>query len=195
MKTVSLFVIATWTMLAAQGGLAHAQVAETPRTMEHPAVTAERDAQLVTPAAKSPSWGPSLYPAPAEEPEAAKAKRPARADPAAPPAHPDRASQQAPRQVRTPRRAVDQVLTPTPRIVGSTPAGTPVLSDGPAHAAAPAPAAVPPRGSVPATCSGNGCYDASGQRLGTGAGTGVGSPAVTPQGQLCTRGVVGVQCF
>jgi hypothetical protein len=96
---------------------------------------------------------------------------------------------QTPR-LRRPRRAVAQVLTPTPRIEGS--AGAP--SYGPVLETRPAPALPPVTGTVgtnPATCTGPNCLDASGQRLGTG----IGSTAITPQGRLCTKGLVGVQCF
>lgn len=186
MKTASLLVIA---VLGAMGSRA-VSAQETPRTMEHPAVTAERDAQLVTPAAKPPSWGPSLYPVPAE-PDAARAKQSARADPALT-TEKDSDSQRAPQQRRMPRRPVDQVLTPTPRITGSAPAASPALTYGPAfETKAPLSPPPPPRGTVPAICTGSGCTDANGQRLGTG----VGNAVTTPQGQLCTKGVVGVQCF
>ncbi len=177
---------------------AHAQ--QTPRTMEPPAVTADRDAQLAAP---PPSWGPVLHPAPSAEPDAAQAKRPARADPevAPPPAEKSAADPKAEakpkdpsaRAPRSKRRAVEQVLTPTPRILGSAaPAGHPVLTYGPVlQARPPAAAALPERGTVPATCTGAGCFDASGQRLNGG----VGNAVTTPQGQLCTKGLVGVQCF
>lgn len=149
-----------------------------------------------------PSGGPSLYPQPAQsaESDAARAGQPASADapvtPAAPQAGPKSDSKTAPsaRAPRPTRRAVDQVLTPTPRILGSaTPAsGQPVLRYGPAlQANPPAPPATPQRGSVPANCTGTGCIDAGGQRLNPG----VGNALTTPQGQLCTRGLVGVQCF
>jgi hypothetical protein len=96
---------------------------------------------------------------------------------------------QTPR-LRRPRRAVAQVLTPTPRIEGS--AGAPGY--GPVLTTRPAPSLPPASGTVgtnPATCAGPNCLDSSGQRLGTG----IGSTAITPQGRLCTKGLVGVQCF
>lgn len=191
MNTVPILVHAALIVCLSQVALAQTQSPDTPRTMEHPSATAERDAQLVTPAAQPPSWGPSLYAVPASEPAAARAKRPARADPDAAPKPADADSQRAPRQARTPRRAVDQVLTPTPRINGNAPTGKPVLSYGAVQNTAPPAAPAPAQGTVPATCTGSGCVDAGGQRLGTG----VGNAAVTPQGQLCTKGVVGVQCF
>lgn len=178
---------------------------DTPRTAEPPAVTAERDAQLAAP----PSWGPVLNPPPrgaatAAEPEAARAKRPARPDPdqhaPANPPQPEVEATPTPtpsdaraRALRAKRRNVDQVLTPTPRIRGSAaPAEHPVLTYGPAlQARPPAAAPLPERGTVPATCSGAACFDAGGQRLNGG----VGNALTTPQGQLCTRGLVGVQCF
>ncbi len=92
-------------------------------------------------------------------------------------------------KLRRPRRAVAQVLTPTPRIEGS--AGAPY---GPVLETRPAPGLPPATGTAgtnPATCAGPNCLDASGQRLGTG----IGHTAITPQGRLCTKGLVGVQCF
>jgi hypothetical protein len=126
--------------------------------------------------AAPPSWGPTLDPAPPAARAAEKAK---------------------PKPKVPPRRAVQQVLTPTPRILGSAAvsASSPPLTDGPRldpGGAGPAAASTSPqRGTVPATCTAAGCTDASGARLGTG----VGAAAVTPQGQLCTRTLVGVQCF
>ena len=137
---------------------------------------AQEQAQVGSaPPAKPPSWGPSLYPVPetpTPSPELAPVKP-----------QDERDSQRAPRLPRTPRHAVEQVLTPTPRIIGSTAVNKPMP--------APAPPVAPPRGTLPANCGAAGCYDPSGQRLGTG----VGNAVTTPQGQLCTRGVVGVQCF
>lgn len=170
-----------------------------PRTIEPPAVTADRDAQLVTP--PPPSWGPSLTPAPGAP--AAESKSGPKPEPnTVPPAEPKADSRPADPSAgaRRPavrgRRAVEQVLTPTPRILGSAaPAGGQAVSTyGPVlQAAPPAPPAARAelRGTVPATCTGVGCYDAGGQRLEPG----VGNAVTTPQGQLCTRGVVGVQCF
>ncbi|WP_426193687.1 hypothetical protein [Massilia sp. DWR3-1-1] len=126
--------------------------------------------------AAAPSWGPTLDPAV----PAVRAADKARPKPKVPP-----------------RRAVQQVLTPTPGILGSAAvsATPPPLTYGPRldpGGAGPAAATAPrQRGTVPATCTAAGCTDASGARLGTG----VGAAAVTPQGQLCTRTLVGVQCF
>lgn len=101
----------------------------------------------------------------------------------------------APRPARPPRRAVEQQLTPTPRILGSAAAasnGRGVLTYGPVLASPPPlPVTPPARGSAPANCAGANCLDAGGQRLGTG----IGNTAITPQGQLCTRGLAGLQCF
>jgi len=167
-----------------------------------------------TPAPQPPSWGPTLngaYAAPppaATEPEAARAKRPARADPELPDG-PSAAEKTTPapqpkadarprdpsaRAPRSRRHAVAQVVTPTPRIMGSAAreSGSPVLTYGPALQARPAqPAPESVRGTLPATCTGAGCVDGAGQRLNPG----VGNTVTTPQGQLCTRGLVGVQCF
>ncbi|WP_426110952.1 hypothetical protein [Massilia sp. PWRC2] len=129
--------------------------------------------------APPPSWGPTLAPATplAPQPERVPAV----------PANVAAARTAPAAGARAPaRRAVTQQLTPTPRILGSS--ATPAIAS-PGRPAVPAP--VRQQGSVPATCNGAGCVDASGQRLGTG----VGNAAVTPQGQLCTRGLVGVQCF
>lgn len=140
-----------------------------------------------------PSWGPTLTPAPAAaaaaSATAANHTNAARA--AVPPASPRQHAAATVADVvpvkPQPRRAVTQQLTPTPRILGS--AARPLTPD----AASPAlrPGAAPAQGSVPATCGATGCVDVNGQRMGTG----VGNAVVTPQGQLCTRGLVGVQCF
>lgn len=156
--------------------------------------------------AEPPSWGPVLHPVPAaaRAADAVQAGRPARADAGqdAPATQPQATATPAPsptptdarvRALRAKRRNVDQVLTPTPRILGSAaPAEHPVLTYGPAlQTRPPAAAPLPERGTVPATCSGAGCFDAGGQRLNGG----VGNAVTTPQGQLCTKGLVGVQCF
>lgn len=150
--------------------------------------------------AEPPSWGPVLHPVPAATPaaDAVQAGRPARADadqaaPTATPAPSPTPTDARARALRAKRRNVDQVLTPTPRILGSAaPAEHPVLTYGPAlQTRAPAAVPVPERGTVPATCSGAGCFDGGGQRLNGG----VGNAVTTPQGQLCTKGLVGVQCF
>jgi hypothetical protein len=40
-------------------------------------------------------------------------------------------------------------------------------------------------------CDAGGCNDANGQRYNSG----VGNTLLGPQGQLCTKGAVGAQCF
>lgn len=140
----------------------------------------------------------------------------AQATPVTPPpeARSNPAAQTKPPPRRPPRRSVEQILTPTPRILGSAVpadavqgpgmmagAGAPVsagsgtLTYGPTlETRVPPPSRAAPAGAVgtnPATCAGPNCLDGNGQRLGTGIGT----TAITPQGRLCTKGLVGVQCF
>lgn len=86
----------------------------------------------------------------------------------------------------TRRRSVQQVIEPTARIGSAAPAYVP----------APAPQSPPAVPAPPAPvrnreCDAGGCYDANGQRYNGG----VGNTLLGPQGQLCTRGVVGAQCF
>ena len=90
----------------------------------------------------------------------------------------------APKKAPLKRRAVTQVIEGTPRI-----AAPPV--------AAPAPAATLPSTSVPPPpapimrCDGGGCVDASGTRYNGGVGT----TLLSPQGKLCHKNGVTVQCF
>ena len=191
-------------MLACAG----AQARQTPRTAEPPAATIERESQLAVPAEARP-----------EDPEAdARSKpkteqqQPSPSDKAD--ARPRDPSAQGSRQARRPpRRAVEQILTPTPRILGSAVPADAVRGQGMMAGPGPAVSAsagtitygptletraprslAPPTGTVgtnPATCTGPNCLDSSGQRLGTG----IGNAAITPQGRLCTKGLVGVQCF
>jgi hypothetical protein len=87
----------------------------------------------------------------------------------------------------TRRRSVQQVVEPTARI-GSAP--PPSYAPAPA-AAARVPVAPPPDPATVRNCDAGGCYDAGGQRYNGGVGT----TLLGPQGQLCTKGVVGAQCF
>lgn len=85
------------------------------------------------------------------------------------------------------RRSVRQMVEPTPRIVAAPPAYGPSLNPRP-PAALPEPLPVPGRVNG---CDAGGCNDANGQRYNGG----VGNTLLGPQGQLCTKGVVGAQCF
>ena len=188
-----------------------AQARQTPRSMEPAAATVERESQLVQPTPPAP---PAQAPAAKEDPEAdARSKPKAEPSPSdkadARPADPSAKVQRK----RPPRRAVEQILTPTPRILGSgipadavrgqgmmagpgapVSANTGTLTYGPTLETRVPPGTAPPGGTVntnPSNCSGPNCLDSSGQRLGTG----IGSTAITPQGRLCTKGLVGVQCF
>lgn len=83
------------------------------------------------------------------------------------------------------RRAVQQVIEPTPPIV--TDGYRPTLVIRP-PATLPAPVPPPVRMN---SCDGGGCTDTSGVRYNGGPG-----PVLTsPQGQLCVRGIVNAQCF
>ena len=185
-------------MLACAG----AQARQTPRTAEPPAATIERESQLA-----EPRTAPRTDTATdkKEDPEADARSKPKTQQQQPSPsdktdARPLDPSARDTRQARRPpRRAVEQILTPTPRILGSAvPAVSPnagVITYGPTlETRAPPRSLAPPAGTVgtnPATCTGPNCLDSSGQRLGTG----IGNSAITPQGRLCTKGLVGVQCF
>jgi hypothetical protein len=85
------------------------------------------------------------------------------------------------------RRSVQQVIEPTPRIGTAPPSYGPTLTPRP-PAALPDPLPAPVRTNG---CDAGGCNDTSGQRYNGG----VGNTLLGPQGQLCTKGVVGAQCF
>jgi hypothetical protein len=85
------------------------------------------------------------------------------------------------------RRSVQQVVESTPRIGGATPSYGPTLTPRP-PAASPGPLPAPVRING---CDAGGCNDTSGQRYNGG----VGNTLLSPQGQLCTKGAVGAQCF
>jgi hypothetical protein len=85
------------------------------------------------------------------------------------------------------RRSVQQLIEPTPRIGVATPSYGPALTPRPPAAlSGPSPAPVRING-----CDAGGCNDTSGQRYNGG----VGNTLLSPQGQLCTKGVIGAQCF
>jgi hypothetical protein len=84
------------------------------------------------------------------------------------------------------RRSVQQVIEPTARIGAAAPSYSPSPAPSP-------PAATP--GAQPAPvrttgCDAGGCNDVNGQRYNSGPG----NTLLGPQGQLCTKGVVGIQC-
>jgi hypothetical protein len=85
------------------------------------------------------------------------------------------------------RRSVQQMVEPTPRIGAAPPSYGPSLNPRP-PAALPDPLPVPGRING---CDAGGCNDANGQRYNSGAG----NTLLGPQGQLCTKGAVGAQCF
>ena len=97
----------------------------------------------------------------------------------------------APRTGRVPnqRRAVEQVIVPTPRI-GFDAYGPTLVPRAPGASGTP-PAAPPARPSRINHCAAGGCTDTSGARYNGG----VGNILIAPQGQLCTKGVVNAQCF
>jgi hypothetical protein len=181
---------------------ATATARQTPRASEPPAATAERDAQLA-PMPQGKSDNDAATPSAPAKPSSEAQRRDGRVrDTAPPPPDPKADARPAPGQSaqtrRAPprRRAVEQILTPTPRILGSaTPPPAGPLTYGPTLTAPPAPPSTISAPSTistnPAVCSGGSCFDSSGQRLGTG----IGNTAVTPQGRLCTQGLAGVQCF
>lgn len=121
---------------------------------------------------------------------AAGAQQQAPADPpAAKEAAADPAAQPVPPPKRKPikRRSVQQVIEPTPPIV--TDGYRPTLVTRP-------PAALPGTAPAPSSprmnsCDAGGCTDTSGARYNGG----VGNTLLSPQGQLCTKGVVSAQCF
>ena len=104
---------------------------------------------------------------------------------AAAPAHAAPAPAPAPARKLIKRRSVQQVIEPTPRIV--TDGYRPTLTVRP-PAALPGPLPPPTRMN---SCDAGGCFDTGGVRYNGG----VGSTLLSPQGQLCTRGVVNAQCF
>ncbi|WP_143752789.1 hypothetical protein [Massilia eurypsychrophila] len=85
------------------------------------------------------------------------------------------------------RRSVQQVIEPTPPIV--TDGYRPTLT---VRSPAALPSASPPQ-SQPRlnSCDAGGCTDTGGARYNSG----VGNTLIGPQGQLCTKGIVGAQCF
>jgi hypothetical protein len=91
-------------------------------------------------------------------------------------------------QPANPRRSVQQVIEPTPRIGAATPSYGPTLTARPPPAALSGPPPSPVRING---CDAGGCNDTSGQRYNGG----VGNTLLGPQGQLCTKGVAGAQCF
>jgi hypothetical protein len=92
-----------------------------------------------------------------------------------------------PKRAPAKRRSVQQVVEPTPRIGTAAPSYGPVLTPrAPAALPEPLPAPVRTNG-----CDAGGCNDTNGQRYNGG----VGNTLLGPQGQLCTKGVVGAQCF
>jgi hypothetical protein len=101
---------------------------------------------------------------------------------AEPPAAPAQPAQPNPIQ----RRSVQQVIEPTPRIGGADVYGPTLTPRPPAALSVPRPAPGRING-----CDAGGCNDTSGQRYNGG----VGNTLLSPQGQLCTKGVIGAQCF
>ena len=94
----------------------------------------------------------------------------------------------APRTGRVPiqRRAVQQVVVPTPRI-GPEAYGPTLVPRAPGAPSA-APLALP----LPTShCDAGGCLDTRGARYNGG----VGNTVISPQGRLCIKGVVNAQCF
>ncbi len=85
------------------------------------------------------------------------------------------------------RRSVQQVIEPTP----------PIVTDGYRPTLTVRPPAALPSASQPQTqprlnsCDAGGCTDTGGARYNSG----VGNTLIGPQGQLCTKGIVGAQCF
>ncbi|MBC7456089.1 MAG: hypothetical protein H7335_20795 [Massilia sp.] len=119
---------------------------------------------------------PPVAPAPIPAPAASAASPPGAA---------------APRTGRVPiqRRAVQQVIVPTPRI-GPEAYGPTLVPRAPGAAAAPsaAPLALP----LPTShCDAGGCLDTRGARYNGG----VGNTLIGPQGRLGIKGVVKAQCF
>lgn len=90
----------------------------------------------------------------------------------------------APKKAPQKRRAVTQVIEGTPRIAAPRPsAPSPILT---------LPPAPPSPGPAPIMrCDGGGCVDASGTRYNGGVGT----TLLSPQGKLCNKNGVTVQCF
>ena len=86
------------------------------------------------------------------------------------------------------RRSVQQVIEPTPPIV--TDGYRPTLTV-PPPAALPAPSAPLPGSPRMNSCDAGGCTDTGGARYNGG----VGNTLLSPQGRLCTKGVVNAQCF
>jgi hypothetical protein len=84
------------------------------------------------------------------------------------------------------RRSVQQVIEPTPPIV--TDGYRPTLTVRPPAALPSASQQTQPRLN---SCDAGGCTDTSGARYNGG----VGNALIGPQGQLCTKGIVGAQCF
>ena len=84
------------------------------------------------------------------------------------------------------RRSVQQAIEPTPRIV--TEGYRPTLTVRP-PTPAPQPLAPPARMN---SCGPGGCFDTGGARYN---GNGIGNTLLSPNGQLCVKGVVNAQCF
>ena len=97
----------------------------------------------------------------------------------------------APRLGRAPnqRRAVEQVIAPTPRI-GFEADGPTLVPRAPGASGAPPATSLAPPSRIN-HCGAGGCTDTSGARYNGG----VGNTVIGPQGQLCMKGVVNAQCF
>jgi hypothetical protein len=93
----------------------------------------------------------------------------------------------APARVPMPRRPVNQIIQPMPKVSVAPQVGMPAMPPS-------KPLEVlmhPPGAPVPVTgCDGGGCYDASGTRH-NNAGPGT---SITPSGKVCTRSGNWVQC-
>ncbi|GGE67192.1 hypothetical protein [Massilia psychrophila] len=81
------------------------------------------------------------------------------------------------------RRSVQQAIEPTPRIV--TEGYRPTATVRP-------PAAAPQPPARMNSCGPGGCFDTGGARYN---GNGGGNTLLSPNGQLCVKGVVNAQCF
>jgi hypothetical protein len=119
-----------------------------------------------------------------------RAQQEAAEAPAAKAASAGAVSKQAPppKSKPTRRRSVQQIIEPTPPIV--TDGYRPTLV-APAPSALPAPVPTPSGPVRMNSCDAGGCTDTSGARYNGG----VGNTLIGPQGQVCTKGVVGAQCF
>jgi hypothetical protein len=103
----------------------------------------------------------------------------------------------APARVPMARRRVPQIMDPPISTRTAVPAAAPAAFAVPASGALPLPAApvylpAPPASPPQAlsNCSASGCYDAQGRRL-DNAAPGV---VITPQGKVCSRNGVWIQC-